>query len=422
MGYYAIDFGTSNSLLSYVSDEGKIQAIPLEKDGSNILRSLLFTPSKGKCFFGNDAIEKYVEYEGEGRFFRSLKKFLPEPNYSGTEVHNKKLKITDLISIFLKEMKTRADKHLGIEVESVVLGRPALYSRVEKNDSLAQKRMLEAATIAGFKNVTFCPEPLAAGLDYKNESTDSKIVLMADFGGGTSDFTLMKFHQGKYSKDDILGISGVFLAGDAIDGVTMKKFISPHFGSKFEYKFPMGQNILKFPKLLLEKLCSPAYITHLRERDTWEYLKEIQKNSIDESSKNQIDQLFTLVECQLGFPIFNEIEKSKIKLTDPNISELDFEFNYPGIKILQNIKKDEYFDEVSITIEKIMTCMKEVFEQSNINFNEVDEICLTGGTSQFPLIREYFSKEFGEEKVLKREVYQSVVGGLALYAKDIQGV
>jgi hypothetical chaperone protein len=422
MGYYAIDFGTSNSLLSYVSDQGKIQAIPLEKDGANILRSLLFTPSKGKWYFGKDAIDKYVEYEGEGRFFRSLKKFLPEPNYSGTEVHNKKMKINELISVFLREMKMRADKFLDKEIESVVLGRPALYSKDKSNDALAEKRMLEAAKSAGFKNISFCPEPLAAGLDYKSDTSDSKIVLMADFGGGTSDFTLMKFHQGAYSKDDILGLSGVFLAGDAIDGVTMKKFISPHFGSKFEYKLPFGNNILRFPKLLLEKLCSPAYITHLRERDTWEYLKEIQKNSIDEDSKHQIEQLFTLVECQLGFPIFDEIEKTKIKLTNPDIEKIDFRFDYPGIKILEVINRDNYFEEVSITIDKIMESMKEVFSQSNLNPNDVDEICLTGGTSQFPLIKDYFSKEFGEEKVLKREVYQSVVGGLALYAKEMQGV
>lgn len=422
MAYYAIDFGTSNSLLTYVSDSGEIQAVPLEKDGTNILRSLLFSPSRGKWYFGKEAIEKYVEYEGEGRFFRSLKKFLPEPNYSGTEVHNKKFKITDLVSVFLREMKQRADKHLGLEVDKVVIGRPALYSRSESNDALAQNRMLEAAKLAGFKEVDFCPEPLAAGLDYKNENSDSKIVLMADFGGGTSDFTLMKFHQEKYSKDDILGISGVFLAGDALDGVTMKKFISPHFGSKFEYKLPFGDNILKFPKLLLEKLCSPAYITHLRERDTWEYLKEIQKHSIDEESKAQIEQLFTLVECQLGFPIFDEIEKTKIKLTSSELDSLNFIFNYPGIKIDQEINKVDYYKEISITIEKIMTSMKEVFEQSKLSFSDVDEVCLTGGTSQFPLIREYFANQFGAEKVLEREVYQSVVGGLALYAKEKQGV
>lgn len=416
MAYYAIDFGTSNSLLSYISSSGDILPIPLEGDEKYILRSLLFTHERGKWSFGEKAISEYVENDGEGRFFRSLKKFLPEASYKGTEVHNRKMKITDLIATFMRELRERANKKIGKDIERVVLGRPAKYSLDPESDQLAEDRMREACEIAGFKEIHFCPEPLAAGLDYDKNNSEKKIVLIADFGGGTSDFTLMKLHDGEYTQDDILGLSGVFVAGDAIDGEMMNKFISPHFGSKFEYQVPFGNNVLRFPKLLLNKLCSPAHITHLRERETWEYLKEIQKFAVDDESKRQLDQLFTLVECQLGFPIFNQIEKSKIEICKNLEEEHLFKYDYPGIYIEQLLDKNSYNEKMQPVVDKIMKSMMEVFKQAGLKETDVDQICLTGGTAQFTLIQNYLRDTFGKEKLVEHNIYQSVVGGLSEYA------
>lgn len=419
MAYYAVDFGTSNSLLNYISDTGVITPVPLEKDGGFILRSLLFTAKENEWFFGAEAIEQFMENDGEGRFFRSLKKFLPEPSYSGTEVHNKQLKITEMIATFLREMRVRADKFTGVNVDKLVLGRPALYSRDIDNDKLAEDRMLKASKLAGFNEVHFCPEPLAAGLDFDKNNSEKKIVLIADFGGGTSDFTLMKLHSGTYSQDDILGISGIFKAGDALDGEMMLKFISRHFGARFEYKLPLGNNILRFPKDLLKKLCSPAHITHLRERDTWEFLQAIQQFSLDEDNKNQLDQLFTLVECQLGFPIFNAIENSKISICSEDKSIHVFKYKYPGINIEEEITKTEYFQKMKPVVEEIFETMQEVFDQSGLETSEVDQICITGGTAQFTQIKNHLKDIFGADKIIEHDIFQSVVGGLSQYALNL---
>ena len=166
MAHYAIDFGTSNSLLSFVADNGAITPVPLDEQGSKVLRSLLYTPKQHSWFFSHAAIQEYIANDGEGRFLRSIKKFLPEPTYTGTTVHNQNLNISDLISVFLGEMRKRANKFTGIDVESVVLGRPALYSLEKDNDTLAENRMRKAAEQAGFKQIVFCPEPIAAGLDF----------------------------------------------------------------------------------------------------------------------------------------------------------------------------------------------------------------------------------------------------------------
>lgn len=414
MSYYAVDFGTSNSLLTYVSSEGKITPIPLDPQNGTVLRSLLYTPEKNHWFFGSEAISEYVGHEGEGRFFRSIKKFLPEPGYSGTTVHNRNMSISEMVAILLGEMRKRANKVTGQNVERIILGRPALYSLNPDHDRLAQERMEAAANLAGFKEIIFCPEPIAAGLDYQTEDKKERIVLIADFGGGTSDFTLMKFHRGSYSKEDILGLSGIFVAGDVLDGVMMREFIAPHFGSQFEYQLPGSANILQFPRNLLKKICSPAHITHLREKDTWEFLQHINKFGLSEIDQKHMSNLFTLVECQLGFPLFHEIEKVKIRL-GKEASTL-FAYSFLDLKVEQLIEAKKYWLSLAPTIDEVMEAMNDVFKQSEMRPEQVDEVCLTGGTSQFPLIKSELKRIFGKEKILEHNIYQSVVNGLAQFA------
>ncbi len=420
MAYYAIDFGTSNSLLAHVSDTGTITQVPLDPISGPVLRSLLYTPEKNKWYFGSEAITNYVSEEGAGRFFRSIKKFLPEPGYTGTSVHNRNINISELISIFLGEMKKRADLFVGKKVTKVVMGRPALYSLNKEHDQLAQDRMEKACRLAGFEEVVFCPEPIAAGLDYQSEEKKEKIVLICDFGGGTSDFTLMKFHDRPYSQDDILGLSGLFVAGDALDGIMMKDFISPHFGSQFEYQIPGGNNILQFPRNLLKKICSPAHITHLREKDTWEFLQHINKFGLTPEDQVHMNNLFTLVECQLGFPLFNEIERVKVSLGKNTSST--FSYKFLDLFVEQVVTSEAFNQSLIPTIDEVMDSMMKVFEQSGLIPDDVDQVCLTGGTSQFPLIQKHLKEKFGEQKILEHNIYQSVVNGLAHFALKLHAV
>ncbi len=412
--FYAIDFGTSNSLLSHISEDGEVTLIPMDIDGGNILKSIIYTPSKNEWYFGKDAIENREENDGEGRFFRSVKKFLAEKNFKGTEVHGRIMSIEKLVGAFLKDMKTKADKHTGKKITNVVLGRPARYSLDDSCDKLAEDRMLKAAQIAGFTNIIFCPEPLAAGLNLNREETEQK-VLIADFGGGTSDFTILNVHSGDYSSKDVLGMDGLFVAGDALDGRMMKDFISKHFGSTIEYQIPFSTNILKFPRKLMLSLCSPAHISILRERETWELLKEIQNYSINDEFKRQLDQLFVLVEEQLAYPVYSEIENTKIALSSgPNAT---YSFQHPGVKINEEIDEDSYRVSIEDVIAKIRLSMLNAFKGSNLKSKDIDKVYITGGTGQSPYIQEMLLSEFGSDKVLSSEVFQSVINGLAEFAK-----
>lgn len=413
--WYAIDFGTSNSLLSFVKEGHKPRLISLEND-SAILRSLIFTPEQNVFYFGSEAITKYQEMAGDGRFFRSLKKFLPEPNFKGTEIFGRRYKIEDLIASFLRAMKERADAQIGHNIENVVLGRPALYSLDRANDELAQSRMLKAAQIAGFKRIEFCPEPVAAGLDIES-SDQEKLILVCDFGGGTSDFTLIKTGKKSFSKDDVLGLSGLFVAGDAIDGRIMLDFVSSEFGRNITYQAPMGNNLLTFPKLLLKKLCNPAHIAFLKERDTWEFLKELEKWSVGESDQKYFKQLFCLVEEQLGYPVYSRIEQSKIDLG--HLSEAHFNYQYSDIDIDLKISRTSFEQSVSVELDDIFASLDKVFEQSKLSVSDIDQVRITGGTGQMPLIQTRLQEMFGADKIAQAEVFQSVVQGLGIYAQNL---
>lgn len=412
--WYGIDFGTSNSLLSFVQKGEAVRIINLENNGP-ILRSLIFTPDEGEYYFGAEAIEKYQELGGDGRFFRSLKKFLPEPGFKGTEVFGKRMKIEELVATFLREVKRRGDLEVGQNVENVVLGRPALYSLDPEKDKLAEVRMKKAAELAGFKRVEFCPEPVAAGLDVEAEVSE-QAILICDFGGGTSDFTLLKKTSECYSSKDVLGLSGVFVAGDAFDGRVMKNFVSSEFGRDVLYKAPMGNNLLGFPKKLLKKLCNPAHIVFLKERENWEFLKELEQWSVGGKDEKYFKQLFCLVEEQLGYPVYAKIEETKIELGEKSSRYL---FNHPGIKIDMQIDQKEFELAVAPELEDIFASLDKVFLQSGLEKNEVSLVRITGGTGQMPLVQARLKELFGAEKIQMNEVFQSVVHGLGKYAENL---
>jgi hypothetical chaperone protein len=212
----AIDFGTSNSLVGAWRDGKRVEAMPIDPKSSDatLMRTLLYFPNEDRCFYGSDAIEQYISEEMEGRLFRSFKSHLPNLNYLGTFMKDRLLTLENMIGIFLLELKKRAENHLGETVESAVIGRPARYSMDLEKDKFALHRMKKAAEFAGFKNIQFVAEPLAAALDIRRTIKEEKIVLVGDFGGGTSDFTIIRLGNNAFSQEDVLGIDGCPLAGE----------------------------------------------------------------------------------------------------------------------------------------------------------------------------------------------------------------
>ena len=150
------------------------------------------------------------------------------------------------------------------------------------------------------------------------------MLCVADFGGGTSDFTVIRLGRDSHKDSSLLSIGGISIAGDALDGTLMRNKICAHFGADVSYKVPFGSNILKMPTDLMGKLCSPADISLLRKRDTMEFFRNVRTWSLGPKDRSKMDQLFCLLENQLGFPIFEEIEQTKRRLV--RVGEDDFRF------------------------------------------------------------------------------------------------
>src|SRR5262249_12902343 len=152
---------------------------------------------------------KYTENYGQGRLIRSIKKHLPMRSFIGTYIEDRPFNLEDLIGLFLSEMRKRANQHFKQDVDRVVLGRPARYAPDEMDDKHAQNRMEIAAKKAGFKWIEFMPEPIAAAFEFRQTLSDEKIIFVGDFGGGTSDFTVMRIRREKYDPSDVLSIGGI---------------------------------------------------------------------------------------------------------------------------------------------------------------------------------------------------------------------
>jgi hypothetical chaperone protein len=410
---YAIDFGTSNSLIAVADAQSIHPPIALDPiaEDPTIMRSLLYFDNQKGSWFGEEARKQFLENSMEGRFLKSFKRFLPVKNIDGTFIHGKQWTLEEIIGSFLKEMRERSNKKLNLDVESVVLGRPALFSEDIEADALAQARLTTAAKLAGFKNIEFLPEPVAAAYRYRLEMTKEELVLVADFGGGTSDFTLLKLSQKTFHPSDVLAIGGAAVAGDSLDGSVMRYRISKNFGSEVSYKVPMGSNVLHMPKVLVSYLCSTAYIHFLNSRENRDFLKRVQSWSLGPDDRKLMNQLESLLDNQLGFYVFEAIEELKRKMSTQTQATL--EYVYPGIEIKEKITQKQFSEYTANDISKIFSALDETLKKAGIRPEQVSRVCCTGGTAKVALVRSELLKRFSEERLQNFRNFTSIVEGLA---------
>jgi hypothetical chaperone protein len=413
---YAIDFGTSNSLLAAVGRDFAAETIAVDQAAGDptVFRSILFFSEQSEWSFGADALRRYVEDGMRGRFLRSLKRFLPMASFEETRMGSKNVRLEELIGIFLREMRRRANERLSCDVRRVLLGRPARFAPDPAADALAEKRLLAAAEFAGFEEVHFCPEPVAAAYDFQSRLETPKVVLVADFGGGTSDFTVARLGVSAGAVE-VLSMGGVSVAGDVLDGSIMRHKVSRHFGSEVTYRAPFGSNVLKMPRALMEALCSPADTCLLARRDVMSFLRDVQSGSLGPRDKDDIDQLVCLIEDALGFQVFESIEHAKRELSSHD--ETLFRFDYPSIEIEEVITRAEFVSFCEAPVAAMFTSLDHTLEQSGLSAADIDLVCCTGGTARVAAIASGILERFGEDKIVRLRSLHSVIAGLAARAR-----
>lgn len=415
---YALDFGTSNSLLAGANEDRVFPPVPLDPRAADpmILRSVLYFPDSSRCHYGEEALRKYTENGLEGRLLRSIKRHLPSRSFRGTWINDRPMLVEDLIAALLREMRIRADTYYCAEVDRVVLGRPARFTDDPDDDAFAQRRLEQAAKKAGFSEVCFLPEPVAAAREFGVGAADERVVLVADFGGGTSDFTVMRAGPRRFEASDVLAIGGVAIAGDALDASIMRRHVARHFGAEVSYKVPLASNILTMPKSIIEHLCSPAHLSILRRQDVAEFLRNVRRWSVGAGDRQKLDQLQVLVDDALGFSLFEAIERAKHRLSAA--SEAEVVFAYPTIDVRERVTRAAFEEASDRETSAILRCLDETLAASGVAARDVDLVCCTGGTAKVPLLAAEIRRRFGDARVRDFKSFTSVVEGLALHARS----
>jgi len=235
--FFGLDFGTSNSTLS-VNCDGNVRLLEIDplSDNPYPLKSVLFYDEEEHILrFGQDAVNGYLENDAHGRYIQSIKSYLSDRLFRTTDIAGKPLDITDIIAIIIREIKRRGEIIIGASVNKVVLGRPAIFSEDSETDCFAEDRLLTSARKAGFSDVVLRLEPVAAALsNIHNYSEQDGIVLVGDFGGGTSDFAIVEINRSPNNVNTgvVLATSGVYVGGNDFDAKVMWEKLTPFFGRK----------------------------------------------------------------------------------------------------------------------------------------------------------------------------------------------
>ncbi len=408
---YGIDFGTTNSALAIFDEEKK------EIIDTIIIPSLIYFPSTSisnqeKYVIGELAIESYLSDQMEGRFIKSIKQILPRRSFIETRIQNKKYNASDLVALILKELKGKADKIIGHNCTKAVIGRPVFFDDDDTmKDTLAQSRLSKAAEIAGFTHIRFQFEPIGAAFAYEKTIQQKEKVLVADLGGGTTDFTYLILDPSRIGskdrKNDMMATGGIYVGGDSFDSSFMWEKGTPYFGKNTIYEATPGKP-LTVPKSLFANICTwdkMNFFNGLRIQ------KDIQDYYYYSGNDPKFKNLITLIENNLGYSVFQSIEKTKITLTNDQIAK----FNYAKmeIEIDEEITISNYGQIIHKDVQRISDYLDEFLFSNSIEPSAIDSLFLTGGTSMVYAVQNLFTIKFPHLKINSGDNFKSVAKGLA---------
>ncbi|WP_321491366.1 Hsp70 family protein [uncultured Desulfobacter sp.] len=419
---FGIDFGTSNSALAAsVDNQVKLLDIDPGNPLSNSLKSILyFIKEDGRThsFVGYEGVRQYIDNGAEGRYMQSIKSFLSDLSFQKTNIYGKNYTLEELIAHLLRVMKTRGEKIIGQEVDTVVLGRPVVFSTDAERENTATRRLINAAQLAGFKEISLQMEPVAAARAYENSlpCNREQIVLVGDFGAGSSDFTVLKVgnsHHRVSRAQGILSVGGLYIGGDNFDSLIMRHKVARYYGTDVQVKSMFSDNLTGLSPLVLSHLMQWHRIPWLRRPQTLGNIKEL-KVGAGLRDRRLLENLERLISDNYGYLLFQSIETAKCRLSDHGDATVNFK-DY-GIAIEEPVTRIEFEDMIRDLVLQIDACVTQTLADAGIAPEQVNAVFLTGGSSYIPLIRAIFEFRVGADKIKTADAFTSVAYGLGLEA------
>ncbi|WP_315706469.1 MULTISPECIES: Hsp70 family protein [unclassified Bradyrhizobium] len=410
--YCGIDFGTSNTTIG-ISDPEKARLLPLEDRHLTLPSAMFFDFEDHRTHFGRSAVDHYLKGH-DGRFMRALKSILGTALiHEKTYIRQKAVPFSGILGLYFAHLKSQMERQLDREITEVVLGRPVRF--VDKDDAAdaeAQHALENIARAQGFRTIAFQYEPIAAALDYEQHVRGEELVLIADIGGGTSDFSIVRVSPERRKRaeraGDILANGGIHIGGTDFDRLLSLKSVMPELG----YGSPTADGKRSLPSLYYHELATWHRINQLYKKNVMPELRQIRYEA---ARRDLVDRFIALVEARQGHAVAIGVEEAKIALTraETAVSALadhgawaKFSFTRPAFDAA-----------IADAVERIVATVQRLLKDARVAATDVTTIFLTGGSSMVPLLRQAILAPFPGARVAETDLLGSVGIGLALDAR-----
>jgi hypothetical chaperone protein len=406
-----VDFGTSNSTVGW-SRPGVPALLPLEGDKLTLPSVVFFHAEDVHATYGRAALADYLQGD-EGRLMRSLKSLLGTSMMDEhTDLMGRSLPFRTLLAQFIGELKRRAEASAGREFKQAVMGRPVFFVDDDaKADQLAEATLREIALSVGFTDVAFQFEPIAAAFDYESQITKEELVLVADIGGGTSDFSLVRLSperaKGSDRRPDILANGGVHIGGTDFDKYLSLSSVMPMLGMGSPLKSGRVMPSAQYFNLATWHTINFAYT-----RKAWAEILDMQRQGLD---KAKLNRLVNLIKQRAGHWLAIQVEAGKIELSDAPTARIELGRIEPGESFM--LTREGFDASIAHLVGSIETTVQALVRDAGIASSEINTVFFTGGSSSVPLLRERISALLPDAKRVEGDLFGSIGAGLALDAR-----
>ncbi len=411
--FVGIDFGTTNSAVGIAQTNGEVQLLPLPSGTTtqSTWRSVLYFESGGKLSAGAAAISRYLETEGDGRLVQSIKSHLSSGSFKTTQIMGRRWTLEDMIAAFLRQIRSASTIDLG---SRCVIGRPVRYWGAEDadDDARAVERMRDALGKAGFDEVVFEYEPVGAAARYAARLDHDELIVVADFGGGTTDFTVIRV--GPTDRGTVLATGGIGISGDAFDARIIDAVVAPAMGRGTRYRVDAFGGEAPVPAWLYSHLRRWHYLSFLKEESTMRLLERVAGGSLE---PKKIAKLVRIVEDDLGLTLHRAVEGAKVRLSNADADKVTVDLLELDLPVTR-----AGFDEwLADDLAAIGTVLDDVLARAGVTGAAIDRVFATGGSSLVPAVRNALATRFGADKLVGGEELTSVAWGLAARARQHWG-
>ncbi len=408
MGILGIDFGTSNSAIAWRPAQGQAQRIPLEGDALAMPTAVFYNAEENSTHFGREAITHYLEGT-EGRLMRSLKSLLGSPLLMETTVINNQLvNFSDIITTYLAALRERATRQLGAAPTRVVLGRPVHFVDDDAvRDTQAESSLRQAAQAVGFTDISFQFEPIAAALDYERRLTRDTTVLVADMGGGTSDFTVVRLGPALMHKtnraDDVLATTGVHIGGTDFDQKLSLAQVMPLLGYGH-----LGPDSREVPNRVFFDLSTWHLINWQYQPKAMAQAKALQTNYTDVRLH---DRLMRVLSQRYGHRMAHDVEQAKICCSQTN-ADTGIDLSYIEATLAAPLSATDLQTHLAQLLANTVSCARDCVQRAGLTNGKPDAIYLTGGSSALRTFQAALQTEFAGVPLVEGDLFGGVASGL----------